>query len=213
MNLRGCFLLVVVCGPGAALVGQTASAVALANPPSAMLQPALDVLRTAVGAVSVERWKGPSSARSEVETNVASIRRDIGGTLPGLLAAADAAPGSAAKMLPAYRNVEALYEVLLRVDVAARASAPSEQSSALDQALRQLEDGRKALADRLQDDAAAAEKKAGDLQAQLKAIPPPALPQQPVVCPAPAPVKKKAKPVVKPSAPATTPQSPAAPSQ
>jgi hypothetical protein len=168
-----------------------------------MLQPALDVLKTAIGAVSIERWKGSSAARNEAETNVASIRRDIGGTLPGLLAQADAAPGSAAKMLPAYRNVEALYEVLLRVDVAARATAPGEQSSALDQALRQLEDGRRALADRLQEDAAAAEKKAVDLQAQLKAIPPPAPVPPAAVCPAPAPVKKKAKPVVKPSAAAS----------
>jgi hypothetical protein len=177
------------------------------SPPSEVLQPALDVLKTAVGEVNTERWKGPSAARTETETNVASIRRDVDGTLPGLLAQADAAPGSAAKLLPAYRNVEALYEVLLRVDVAARAGAPGEQSSALDQALRQLEDGRKALADRLQDEAAAAEKKAVDLQAQLKAIPPPAPPPPAAVCPAPAPVKKKAKPVVKPSAPATAPPS------
>ena len=72
--------------------------------------------------------------RSEADTNVASIRRDVETTLPPLLAAADAAPDSAAKALAAYRNVEALYDVLLRVTTAGRMAAPGDQSSALDQA-------------------------------------------------------------------------------
>ena len=177
-----------------------------------MLRPALDVLKTALDGVRLDKWKGPAAVRSDEDANLASIRKDMETTLPPLLAAADAAPDSAAKTLPAYRNVEALYDVLLRVAAAGRLAAPADQSSALDQALARLDDGRRALGDRLQEDAKAQEKRVGDLQAALKAIPPPAPPPAPVVCPALPPVKKKAKPAVKPSTTPAASQSSSAPS-
>jgi hypothetical protein len=90
--------------------------------------------------------------------------------------------------------------VLLRVATAARLAAPAEQSSALDQAVTTLDAGRRALGDRLQVNAAAEEKRVGDLQAALKAIPPPAPPPPTPVCPTPPPAKKKAKPAAKPAA-------------
>jgi hypothetical protein len=164
-----------------------------------MLQPSLDVLKSALDGVRLDKWKGSAAVRSDADTNLASIRKDMETTLPSLLATADAAPDSAAKALPAYRNVEALYDVLLRVATAGRIAAPGDQSSALDQALARLDDGRRALGDRLQEDAKSQEKRVGDLQAALKAVPPPAPPPVPVVCPTPAPVKKKAKPAAKPS--------------
>lgn len=185
---------------GQAIAGQSASANGPAEAPSALMQPSLDVVKTALGEVRVEKWKGPGAARSEADSNVASIRKDVEVTLPGLLSAADAAPDSAAKVLPAYRNVEALYDVLLRVDAAGHLQAPADQSSALDQALARLEEGRRALGDRLQSDAAAAEKRVGDLQVALKATPPPVAAAAPVACPPVTPAKKKkvARPVAKP---------------
>jgi hypothetical protein len=214
------FLFLALCAPGMALFGQTSaglsnvSTTASAAPgaatlPSTTLQPSLDVLKTAVADVRVERWKGSAALRTETETNLASIQRDLNSTLPPLLAAADSAPDSAAKVLPAYRNIEALYDVLLRVTSAGKVAAPGDQSSSLDQALTSLEDGRRALGDRLQTDSAAEEKKVSDLQAALKAIPPPApppAPPTPAACPTP-PAKKKAKPAAKPTPPpaSTTP--------
>jgi len=220
MALRVSFFLLAFCGPGMALAGQTAagagggqgSSSATETLPSTMLRPALDVLKTALDGVRLDKWKGPAAVRSDEDANLASIRKDMETTLPPLLAAADAAPDSAAKTLPAYRNVEALYDVLLRVAAAGKLAAPGDQSSALDQALARLDDGRRALGDRLQEDAKAQEKRVGDLQAALKAIPPPAPPPAPVVCPALPPVKKKAKPAVKPSTTPAASQSSSAPS-
>lgn len=212
MVLRVLVVLLATCGSSVVLGqtaggGQVSSLAAAGGLPSAVLQPSLDVVNTAVSEVRTDKWKASAAVRGEAETNVASIRRDVVTTLPPLLAAADAAPDSAAKALAAYRNVEALYDVLLRVTTAGRMAAPGDQSSALDQALERLDDGRRALGDRLQVDAVAAEKRASDLQAKLAAVPPPVPPPPPVVCPPPAPVKKKAKPAAKPAAtttPATT---------
>jgi hypothetical protein len=210
MALKFSFLLLTFYWAAIA-VGQSAAGPAIdsATLPSAMLQPSLDVVKQALDGVRLDKWKGPVAVRSEADANLASIRKDVETTLPPLLAAADAAPDSAAKTLPAYRNVEALYDVLLRVAAAGKVAAPGDQSSALDQALVRLDDGRRALGDRLQVDAKAQEKRVVDLQAALKAVPPPAPPPPPpVACPTP-PVKKKK--VVKP-APAAASQSPATPS-
>ncbi len=221
MILRTPLILLVFCGPF--LTAQTnpapvspripaAAAGASLSSPSATLRPSLEVLNTALREISVERWKGSAAIRGEADNNLKSIRNDVGSTLPALLATADAAPGSSAKLLPAYRNVDALYDVLLRVDSAARISAPADQSSALDQALQSLEDSRRALGDQLQRVTEAQEVQVGRLQAALKAIPPPAPPPPapaPVKCPV-TPTRKKA--AAKPSAKPTSSQSSSTPS-
>jgi hypothetical protein len=197
--------ILAFCGSGVALAQAMAPAVATkASPPSAILRPSLDVLKQAIAEASPEKWKASAEVRSEAETNLRSIQRDVEATLLPLLAAADAAPGSPGKVLPVYRNVTALYDVVLRVDAVARAGAPGAQSSALDQALASLNDSQRALGDQLQQGADAQEVRVGRLEAALKAVPPPAPPQAPpapVAC-TPPPVKKKAKVAAKPVAPA-----------
>ena len=146
MKLRTSILALTLCTPIVQLAAQTGMA---APPPAALpstiLQPSLAILRTALSSLRVDRWKASSAIRDDAASNVGSIQRDLQSTLPDLLAAADAAPNSAAKALPAYRNIEALYDVLLRVDAAARLAAPTDQMSAIDQAVARLDDGRRAL--------------------------------------------------------------------
>ena len=220
MALRTSLFLLAVCWPGIALAGQTAPATSAApapvtrmnaTPPSATLRPALDVLKTAVGQLKIDKWKASGPIRDEAQSNLGSVQRDVASTHPTLLDAADASPDSAAKVLPVYRNVEALYDVTLRLVVAARLSAPSDQMSSLDQALARLDDGRRALGDQLQGTAEAQDKQVVRLQAALKAIPPPAPPAPappPPKCPV-TPVKKK--PAAKPKP--TTPPAASQPSQ
>jgi hypothetical protein len=174
-----------------------------------MMEPAISTVRAAVDGMHADKWKIPGVLRDETETNLSSIRRDLDGQLPLLLANADKAaegPGAVTGILPAYRNVEALYDVVLRVDAAARIGAPGTQSQVLDQALAKLDEGRRGLGDRVVVHAQALEKQVTDLQASLKAaqnVPPPPAP----VCPAPAaPAKKPApkKPAAKPATPSAT---------
>jgi hypothetical protein len=215
---------ILLCGVCAPVVtgAQTAAAPAQAQPqtqaqpvapagptPTAIMQPSLDTLRDAISGMHADKWKIPAVLRDETETNLSSIRRDLEGTLPVLLADADKG-GTVSSMLPAYRNIEALYDVVLRVDAAARVGAPGQQSAAVDQALSKLDEARRGFGDHVLAGVQAQEKQVTDLQAALKAVPAPA---PAPVCPAPppAPAKKPAakKPAPKPAAkPATPPATP-----
>lgn len=178
-----------------------------AQKPSAILQPSLDGLKSAVGSLNLDKWKR-GNVRTEAESNIASIMRDMQDTLPGLLSSADAAPATISTTLPVSRNVDALYDVLLRVVDAARISASGEQVDTLQQAQTGLERARRTLDAQLQDLASSQEKQVGSLQLVLKqreqalatamATPPPA--PKPVPCVQP----KKTRPKKKTTTPAKT---------
>jgi len=172
------------------------------------MQPALDTLAQALEVLRPEKWKASDAIKQETISNIDSIHRDIQTTLPQLLATADAAPNSVSQLLPAYRNVEALYDVLLRVAQVGNLAAPGQQSAVIDHARARLEDARRALGDHLNSTALTQEQQVHRLQAALRAVPPP---PAPVVCPTPAPAKKtrhRRKPAAKraPAKPATSTQ-------
>jgi len=213
------FILGVLCAPCAGYALQAATGGAQDSPttaaapkpnapagqvtPSGLLQPALETLGQAVGSVKLEKWKG-GSVRQEAGPNLASIQKDLESTLPSLMKDADAAAGTMSKVMPVSRNVDALYDVVLRVFDAARVAAPVDQVNQLQDAMAGLEKARKALDERLLDLAAAQEKQVVDLQAALKTQATPA--PQPVaaapVCPVVTPPKKKVA-KKKPAQPAT----------
>jgi len=179
--------------------------------PSALLKPALDRVQQTMGALRLDKWKR-GDIRDGAGTNIATIQRDLQDKLPQLLQDADAAPGTISNVLPLYRNIDALYDVVLRVVEPSRVSAPADQIVQLQQALTTLGDARRALDGHLQESAAALEKQVSDLRSTLKAqsatrcpvTPAPVTPK----CPATATTRKTRK---KTTPPATTPQSSPAP--
>ena len=193
--------------PTSAPAKPATAAQAAPTAPSALLKPSLDQLLQTLGGLKLDKWKG-GSVRTEAAANIASIQQDLQSTLPGLLATADAAPGTVSKVLPAFRNVDAVYDVVLRVFVAAKVSAPADQIAQLQQAMGDLDKSRRALGDRVQEMSVAQEKQVVDLQASLKTLPAPVCPVTPPA-PAPAPTPAK-KPVAKKKKPATTTPKPAA---
>jgi hypothetical protein len=210
-----CYGTALACGAQA--VSSATPAPAAAPSPlteSGFLTPALDRVQQTLGALRLERWK-KGEVRDEVADEIGDIERDLKETLPPLLHEADANPGTVSKALPVSRNIDALYDVLLRVVETARFNAPADQVAELQKALTGLADARRDLDNRLQGSADAVAVQVVTLQKNLqaqaaaRAFVPPA----PVVrpCPTPAPhrrVKKKAKPpaTTKPasSAPAAT---------
>lgn len=119
------------------------------------------------------------------------------------------------------KHLDAFYDVLLRVEEAARVSAPSEQVAALQQTMLQLNQSRLALDDRLQTEAVAQEKATVDLLASVKTLQQSAAQSKaqaqaaaatPQPCKPATPAKKK--PVKKPApatnTPSNTPAKPAA---
>jgi len=201
------------CIAGAAQSPAQPASVASPAPvaPSTLLKPALDNVQQTMGALKLEKWK-KGDIRDGATSNVAAIQRDIQDKLPPLLQDADAAPGTISKVLPLYRNIDALYDVVLRVLEASRVSAPADQIVQLQQALTTLGDARRTLDGHIQESATALEKQVSDLRSTWKAQsavrcpapPPPATPK----CPAPAPARKPRK---KTTPPTTTPNPSAAP--
>ena len=179
-----------------------APATSSASKPSSIVQPALDNLQQTLGALKIDKWKG-GSVRGEATANISSIQKDLQGTLPHLLADADAAPGSLSKLLPAYRNIDLLYDVLVRVEEGARVSAPVDQVNQLQEAMTGLEKARRSLSDQLEETSAAQEKQLTSLQASLKAQASPVCPAPPPAPVCPTPAKKTA---AKKRKPATTTQ-------
>jgi hypothetical protein len=177
--------------------------------PSAIMQPALDTLQQTISMLRPEKWKMSGAAREEAAANISSIRHDLEATLPSLLTSADGAPDSVTQVLPAYRNVEALYDVLLRVSETGSLFAPDQQSSALEEARAKLEVGRRELGERLQSAAVAREKQMHDLQAAVRAIPPPAPAPVCPLTPTPTKHKPRKKTTKKPTPAVAIPQSPA----
>jgi hypothetical protein len=137
----------------AALPWSLAAQPAAADPaPSVMsnaLQPALAQVNQAISNVDIRHWKAPSSVKSAAAGDISSIQRDLSGTLAGLMSRAQAAPGSIPSSFAVYRNVDALYDTLLRVVETADLSAPDPDAMALETALKQLEEARTDLGERI----------------------------------------------------------------
>ncbi|WP_263384360.1 hypothetical protein [Granulicella arctica] len=221
--LSSTLLLAVAFSPSAAFAlqaaaanPQTAGAPATApvstapqsDMPSVILQPSLNGILQALTQLHTEKWKAPLPVRDETDGNIRSVRHDLDTVLPPLLGAADGAHESVSQTLPVLQNITALYDVLLRVAGVAKMSAPKPQSVSLDQAMATLDDARRALAAHIQDSALAEEKKVSDLQAALRAVPPPVVAAAPPAPPPAPPVEKKRVPKKKPKpVPAATPAS------
>jgi hypothetical protein len=157
--------------------------------PSAILRPAMQSLQQALALAHPEKWKAPSAITAESATDIGSIQRDLEQTLPPLVTSSDASPNSVSQLLPAYRNVEALYDVVVRVTQTSVLAAPPQQSTAFQQATLSLQQARREFGDLLTADAQSQDRRVHDVQARLTALqsaPPPAAP----VCPPPPPAKK-----------------------
>jgi hypothetical protein len=205
MTLRVSFCWVALCAPclvlGAAAqpaysapaAGATATPATSSGRIGAMLQPSIQLVKEALSTVNVDKWKASGAIKSEADGNLHSVQRDIDETLPALVRAADAAPDSASKVLPVFRNVDALYDVMLRLDAAGRLAAPKDEIGALDDALASIAKARSAIGDQLQANTDAQEQRIIRLQQQAAARTAPAPAPAPVQCTPPPPTTTKKK--------------------
>jgi hypothetical protein len=139
-------LLIVSGSFGGAAV---ARAQAPAAPPApsgfafASLRPALANVQNTIANLSIARWKAPTETRAAVQQDVASMQRDLNATLPGLIAQAEASgAGALAPSFAVFRNLDALYDVLLRVTETAALAGSGSDAGSLEDARAGLEDGR-----------------------------------------------------------------------
>jgi len=141
-----CIAVLAACQSVYAQPTQAAPA-AITIPSSTIVQPALAEVQRSVSALNIPHWKAPGEVKNSTQQNAGSIQRDLSDTLPGLLSKADAAPATVPPAFAVYRNIDALYDVLLRVCGTAALAAPQSESDALFASLNKLESARAQLGD------------------------------------------------------------------
>lgn len=144
-----------------------ALAPAPAQSPSEGIRPVIPAVESAVNSLDIDHWKLPRQAKSQVESDADSIRQDLSSTLPPLLDQAKTAPTELAPQWAVVRNVDALYDVLLRVTTIATLTGSSADASLLVHAENQLAEARKNLTAQLVTAAGAQDKEVGTLHAKL----------------------------------------------
>jgi hypothetical protein len=202
-------LLVVsgACVGSDAARGQAAPAAPPAGTafPVANLRPALANVQNTIANLNVGRWKVPSETRAAVQQDIGSMQRDLNATLPGLVAQAEANPTALAPAFAVFRNLDALYDVLLRVTETAALSGSGSDAGSLEDARAGLEDGRGKLGSWLLQSISAQDAQVVHLQTALAARPaaaPAAAPNKIIVDDGP----ENPKPRKKKPAPAPLPQ-------
>ena len=220
-------LTLLFLGGSVAARAQAAQAPAAAPPPAAAqapapavapapaafamtnLRPALANVQTAITNVNVAHWKAPNDIRATTQQDVNSMQRDLNTTLPPLLAQADAAssgngPAALAPAFAVFRNLDALYDVMLRVTETAGLAGSASDASSLEDARAGLEDARAKLGTWLLQAIGAQDAKVAHAEASVT---------QPAAAPPPAPTKivvndgpDTTKPHKKKPPPATAPQ-------
>jgi hypothetical protein len=109
----------------------------------ANLRPALANVQSAIGNINIGHWKLSAATRTAAQQDVVSMQRDLTATLPGLMSQAEASgPGVLSPSFAVFRNLDALYDVLLRVSETAALAGSESDAGSLEDARAGLEDGR-----------------------------------------------------------------------
>lgn len=165
------------------------------------VRPAIGQVSQTVTGVNVSRWKAPNDVKDSTQQDLNSIQRDLNSTLPGLLDASTANPTAVGPAFAVYRNIDALYDVLLRVAETATLAGSQADAGRLQEALNQLQSARTAFGNSILQAASARDTEVVQLRTAVahaaQAAPAPA-PQKIVVddgpASKPAPPKRKKKP-------------------
>ncbi len=199
--------LLILSGYGAAQAQAPAAAPPAPPAPSgfavANLRPALANVQTTITNLNVAHWKASATTRSAIQADIASMQRDLNATLPGLVAQAEASgPAVLAPSFAVFRNLDALYDVLLRVTETAALVGPESDAGSLEDARSGLEDGRAKLGAWLLQSIGTQDAQVARLQATVSTRPAaaPAPPTKIVVDDGPdAPKPRKKKPAPTPA--------------
>lgn len=179
----------------------------VSSPALSQLQQAADNLRLDLARLRIDKWKADKSYRQQAQDNAQSLDRNLQLALPGIIQAAQAAPGSMAAQFKLYRNVNALYDVLSGLTESAGAFGPKEEFTALQNDAATFDQMRRQMADQVESLAMQKDSEITRLTSQARAETTPAAPAKKIVVddneptPTPKKPKKKATPKTAPEKP------------
>lgn len=200
----------------------TAASPTLANVPDlepilAQVEQVAQAARLDLAQLRIEKWKTDAGNRRELQSNADLIQRNLGGTLPGMVAAARSAPQDFAPNFRLYQNLNALNDVMGRLAEYAGAYGPKSDYDQLAKDTAGLDSVRRALGDRIYNLATNRDAEVARLRSLLaaaKAAAPPPVHKVVVdddapVAKAPSKKKKKVAPPPQSSSPSSQPSTPA----
>jgi hypothetical protein len=113
------------------------------------VQPTLANVDTALAGVEVRKWRAPGDVKETTASDIQSIQKDINGTLPALVSQSQAAPSAIGPAFAVFRNIDALYDVLLRVTETATLAGSQQEATRLEQVRSDLQTRRSQLGNAL----------------------------------------------------------------
>ncbi len=184
MNLRLstlCFVLVgATCLAQVPATMPAASAVperppSVGNPSAVPVLPDLDRLQTAasqtkldLGHLRIDKWKADPESKRQAQANADSVQRNLTSALPGLIDAVRSAPQDLTAQFKLYRNLNALYDVLISLTESTGAFGPKSDYEALGQQLETIDSVRRDLGDQLEQMTSSTQAELSRLRSQVR---------------------------------------------
>ena len=143
------------------------------------LQVAASQTDLAIGHLRIEKWKADGESKRQAQGNADSIKRNLTSALPGMIENARSAPQNLNADFKLYRNLSALYDVLLSLTESAGAFGPKADYEALAQPLQVIDSVRRDLGDALERLTSSTQNELEQLRTQIRiqqqatATPPP----------------------------------------
>ena len=171
------------------------------------LDQAVQTANTDITRLRIEKWKTDTSQKQQAQTYANSVQRNITAALPTLVAAVRANPQNLSANFQLYRNLNALYEVMLNLGDSAGAFGAKQDYQAISQDVAALDNARRSLGDyvdrlAIQKDADLARFRSGRGSTSASAVPAATPTPKRVIIDdtQPAPAKKRSTSTKKPSA-------------
>jgi hypothetical protein len=132
------------------------------------LRPALAQVGAALNQVQIDHWKLSREWKEQLRGDANSIQQDLTAQLPGLFQTVQQSPAALEPQFSVMHNVDALYDVLVRIATAANLSGGKTDAAILGNALLRLESARKTVASQLLQAASSQDRQLVRLQAQMR---------------------------------------------
>ncbi len=122
-----------------------------------------------ISRVRMDKWKTDERYKDQAKANADSLQRNLSAALPTLVQAVRANPNSMAASVKLYRNLNAVYDVLVSFSESAGAFGSKEDYNALGRDTANFDNIRRALADQVEQMAAAQDAQLAKLNQQIQA--------------------------------------------
>jgi hypothetical protein len=123
-----------------------------------------------LGKLRIEKWKVDNAYKRQALANVDSVQRNLQGALPEIISQLRNAPEDLPPSFKLYRNLDALYDVLVGVVEDAGAYGSRDDLQSLSTDLSAFEGSRKQLAERIDNLSSSKEQELTRLRSQVKTL-------------------------------------------